>query len=268
MNRPAGLKQQPAAYERALALHRAGKLEEAAQAYRKILEKNHTSIAALNNLGLIEKAKGNYDEALKLYDRALLYKPDYIDGMVNKGNLLQIRGKHVDSIPLLEKAVSLNPKHLNAKITLGWGYIMCNQNVAAAKTLEEACALDPSSNTAWQNLATAYYRQGLVDKSIAAGKESLKRLGGNTSHSNLIFTLHFSPHFYMQEIYDLALDWEKKYARPLMPPKASWPQKVGGSDKRLRVGFISADFRKHPVSYFFASMLEARKPDDNWDPIL
>lgn len=262
-------KKQLSAFEKGSQLLRAGKVEEAEALYRRFLAKNPSHAGVLNNLGVIEKNRGNYEEAIRLYDRILASNPGNANALANKGNLLQTIGRYPEAISVLKQAVSADPKHTTAMVTLGWCYVLASENVAAARVLREALALDPKNAIAWQNLGAALYRQGLLDEAIEANAKALQLDSSKpVAVSNQLFIMHFSPRFSMQELFNVACHWAEKFERPLMPPRAAWPQKTGGAEKRLRVGFVSGDFRRHPVSYFFASMLEARQEQDNWDPIL
>ena len=68
------------------------------------------------------------------------------------------------------------------------------------------------------------------------------------AHTNLIFTLVYADGFSATELVDRARDFDARFAAPLLRKRKF--SNVADPDRRLRVGFVSADFRKHAVSYF------------------
>ena len=69
--------------------HRAGRLFEAEEIYRRILAAEPDYPYALCLLGTIAQATGEYDQAVELISRAIAVKPDYTDAHSNLGIVLQ-----------------------------------------------------------------------------------------------------------------------------------------------------------------------------------
>ncbi len=59
-------------YRYAVAAHRAGDLNKAAENYRAVLEKNYTHLPSLNNLAAVLTALGRNDEAIAWYEKGLV----------------------------------------------------------------------------------------------------------------------------------------------------------------------------------------------------
>src|SRR5262249_1030520 len=71
------------AFERAVALHQSGRLEDAVAQYRDVLGLDPTHVLAHNYLGLALQSLGRLGDALASYARALALKPDYVEAQGN-----------------------------------------------------------------------------------------------------------------------------------------------------------------------------------------
>ena len=64
-------------YNQAITAHLEGRLKEAEQLYRSILENHPTNLNVYNNLGALMQELGRFDEAEISYKKAIELKPDY-----------------------------------------------------------------------------------------------------------------------------------------------------------------------------------------------
>jgi len=94
---------------RAVALHREGRLEEAASAYREILKTLPDHSGVLHNLGVVLATAGKPKQAIALFDRAIGARPDYTHAHVNKGGALQSLGRLEDAAVAYARALILQP---------------------------------------------------------------------------------------------------------------------------------------------------------------
>ena len=73
------------------------------------------------------------------------------------------------------------------------------------------------------------------------------------AYSNLILALVYADGFSATELVDRARDFDARFAAPLLRKREF--SNVADPDRRLRVGFVSGDFRYHVVRYFFEPLL-------------
>lgn len=249
-------------FETAISHHRAGKLKEAEAAYRRVLAKDPNFVPALCNLAVLLKNQGKHPDAVALYQRALKRDPTSHQTMNNLANALIEMGRAAEALVYSEQAVKMAPEVGAFRVTLSWIYNGLNRFIEAAEQAREAWRLDPSYIMGLSNYASALHRMGDVEKAIEVYHEVVKRRPDFvTGHSNLIFDMHFSPRYSMQDLYDEADRWDALKSRPLTPPRESWPTLKPLDGRKPRVGFVSADMRMHPVTYFFVKAIEAREPD-------
>jgi predicted O-linked N-acetylglucosamine transferase (SPINDLY family) len=72
-------------------------------------------------------------------------------------------------------------------------------------------------------------------------------------HSDLLYALHFDSANEPAAIFQEHLDWADRYATPLVGEIK--PHRRRQRRERLRIGYVSGDFRAHPVGYFLFSLL-------------
>ena len=96
-------------FAHAIALHQGGQLDEALRSYARVLELEPLHRDALNNLGVVLRAKGRNLAALAAYERALALQPEDPGLLCNIGNVLRGMGRLDRALSVLHQAVALAP---------------------------------------------------------------------------------------------------------------------------------------------------------------
>ena len=147
--------------------HSAGRLAEAAAAYRRVLAARPDLAEAYNNLGNVLQLQGNLNEAAAHYERAVALKPDLFATHVNLGNLLREQGKLDQAKISLSRGLAINPHFPEAHN--GLGNVLKDQgkfNEAAAE-YEQAIALRRDYAEAYYNLGNVHKDQAKLDEAAA-----------------------------------------------------------------------------------------------------
>ena len=143
------------ALETAKSLHNAGKLEEAAAAYRQILEQDPDSVKALNNLGNVLDDQGLPEQATECYRRALEIDSSFALIHYNLANTLHRTGHGFEAISCYLKALELDPKMVSAQYNLGLLLYQQQRLESAESVLRRAVEMAP-------DLALSHCRLGDV----------------------------------------------------------------------------------------------------------
>jgi tetratricopeptide (TPR) repeat protein len=109
----------PALLERALALHRQGRLADAQTAYRQILQADPGHADSLHLLGLIAHQSGDLAQAAELIGRAVSVQPGNAAFHGNLGAVLHELGRFEEALAHSERALALQPGHAQAHANRG-----------------------------------------------------------------------------------------------------------------------------------------------------
>jgi predicted O-linked N-acetylglucosamine transferase (SPINDLY family) len=270
------------------ALREQGKKDEAIVSYERALALKPEFPDALNNLGAVYLSKRDRDKAEELYKRALSADPNHADTLVNMGNLNQAEGHLDDAIKFYQRAITVRP-NFDALISLGNIYGLKNlpyealayyqeafklqpdspaalSNMGAVFSkldryddavafLEKAISIDPHFFHAFDNLGGVYKNLGSLDKAIEYYKKGLAVSGCDAGiYSNLLLTMVYADSVSPEELANTARQYGEKVADPLIRKRPFLNNK--DSSRKLRIGYVSPDFRNHPVSYFFEPLLK------------
>lgn len=107
------------AFARGRQLHRAGRLAEAAAAYRQAVEADPSHFEAQFNLGLVTFELRNYRQSLAAWEHALAVKPDSVDARYNFALALKAADYPLDAARELERVLAQNTNETRAHLVLG-----------------------------------------------------------------------------------------------------------------------------------------------------
>ncbi len=157
----------------ALQHHQAGRLHDAEQLYRQILEQEPNHADALHHLGMAAGQAGRNDIALELIGRAIAIKPDYPEAHSNFGNALKGNGQVEEAIAAYRRAIALRPSYAEAHGNLGSALNARGQHDEAIAAYRHAIALNSSNPITHYNLGNALKDKGQYDEAIAAYRRAV-----------------------------------------------------------------------------------------------
>ncbi len=239
------------------ALRDQGKLDEAVAYCRRALELKPDFVEAHNNLGNAFQDQGKLDEAVACYRRALELKPDYVDAHLNLGSALNDQRKLDEAVACCRQALELKPDSVAAHLNLGNVFKDQGKLDEAVDCYRRALELKPDLVVAHNNLGNAFKDQGKLDEAVAGYRRALELKPDYVeAHSNLVYILLFCPGYDAQTLYEEHRRWNQQHAEPLR--KLTQPHSNDRSpQRRLRIGYLSPDFRAHPVGRFLLPLLES-----------
>ena len=106
-------------FQRAAALHRSGRLDEAIAGYRRAVRLWPAYAGALCNLGIALKQAARVNDAIAAYRRAIEIAPDYADAYFNLGIVLGAVRRHGDAAAAYRRVTEIRPNFAPAHVSLG-----------------------------------------------------------------------------------------------------------------------------------------------------
>lgn len=208
---------------RGIALIALGRLDEAERSLRRAIELNPRRAEPWYALGNLKIQQDDPQATFEAFLRVLEINPRDGRAWTNMGNALQQMGKHDDALAAYERAASLLPREAAVYYNLALAFHAQGRTAEALAGAVRAVELDPNHVMAHSNvlLHSIYFGEGSAADLLAAHEE-----------------------------------WDRLHAQPLarMPPVRPADR---DPDRRLRIGYVSGDFRQHPVGWLLANVLPA-----------
>jgi len=234
-----------------------GELAEAITCFAQALRLRPHCGEAFNNMGLALLGQGRLDEAERSFQRALHLLPDVAGVHNNLGLALLNQGRPHQAQSRFEQAISLDPGLADAHNNLGLA--LEAQGIAddALVCYERAIEIDPDHVGAVTNMGNACKDEGLAADALACYRRALALRPDEASvHSNLLLAMQYQSNVEGREILSEAMEFARRHADPLVATIKPHPMR-SGDGRRLRIGYVSADFREHPVRFFLEPILAA-----------
>jgi protein O-GlcNAc transferase len=182
---------------------------------------------------------------------------DSPDVHVNLALHLMALGESIDAEATFRKALDFAPEHIASLYNLG--YLLYTKHLAseAASIFRQVLALDPTHVNAMINLANSL--QSLMQRDLAQGLMRQAQLLAPDNYLPAAFELFEST--YDPSGTDATIFAKAKQAADLRckglqaPKQIPMPRPWQSGERPLRVGFVSGDFKAHPVGFFLQDWL-------------
>jgi predicted O-linked N-acetylglucosamine transferase (SPINDLY family) len=237
-------------------LFQRGRLADGERLLRAAIDANPGLASAYSNLGAVLKSAGRLEEAAEVLGKAVAMRPGFAAALANLGGVFTDLGRLDEGEATLRRALAVEPRLVDAHINLGVVLRRRGRADAAVAALDAALAINPRSAEAHYNRAMVLRALGLVTESVAAWRQVLALPGAMPeAHSNLLLTVHYSDALDAGTIFAEHRAYDAAHAKTLAPPTPAY-HNVPDPARRLRVGYVSPDFRRHSVACFIEPVLE------------
>lgn len=269
---------------KALELQSQNRKDEAEAVFIKVLQQDENNVLSLYSMGVIEQQRGEPDRALAYFDRGVAAQPEYAPMWFCRAVVLQSLKQHEKAVESFDRALAINPQYVEAYVNRGAVFAEMKRHRDALLNYEELLKIDPKNTRAlnnrgillsdfkmfdlaiqtyeillqvdpeyeyalgllafaklhacrWDNLEEYFTK---VTEGVRAGKRVCKSQGflamSNDPNDHLLCAKTFASQYF-----------------PAQPP--IWQGEIY-NHKKIRIAYISPDFREHPVGHLTAGIFE------------
>jgi protein O-GlcNAc transferase len=292
-----------------------GRAEEALTAYRRARQMDPDHFRSAINLGNLLTAQSAFDEAEAVLRKSIELRPDAAEGHTGLGNLLHIQHRHDEAIETMLRATDIQDDDPELINHLAFSLSVTGRYAEASRWYDRLVDLQPDRAAAYVNYAAMFEMMDHSDEALLMLRQAARVEPGYAptfpllAHAklrqcswenldSLIARVSDDAH---QEIADgrplsaqpfallalpMPLDIRLEAARQMSEAargrvlgpneKPPWQHVPGIRKPKIRIGYISPDFRSHSVGICFQDLLVAhnraefevygyhiaRKPDD------
>ncbi|MGN6369562.1 MAG: O-linked N-acetylglucosamine transferase family protein [Phycisphaerae bacterium] len=236
------------------------RFDDAVRAFQQYLTYQPDTPVVLYNLGTSLKPLGRLEEAAAALRRAIALKPDYAEAYYNLGNVLQDQQKIDEAIAAYEQAVRIRPAYAEAWNNTGSALRKQGKLDEALAMFRKAMALKPDYPDPLGGVAATLRDLGQVEEAMVPFRHYLERAPQDqVLYSGYLLSLEYPPGQKPEFVFEEHVRWAKRYADPAKVP-ASTHANDRSPARRLRIGYVSPDFRQHAVAFFLEDILALHDP--------
>ncbi|MBL8216571.1 MAG: tetratricopeptide repeat protein [Bryobacterales bacterium] len=238
-----------AMYNWANTCERMGRHRDALTLLEEVIERAPKHMEARTNLANLLRSAGYHDLALAHLEEAYRSHPTALPVLVNLSNTLLALGRPVDALPILEKAITQSPNTAALYNNRGNVLRALRRNTEALASFSDAIGREPMRAEFWTNRGTMLQILGRMEEAVASFSQAIEFNPANPiAHGAALFSIHYDPKRSTADLLAEHRAWGERHGRALART-GPWRNEAN-PDRQLRVGFVSADFRQHPVSFF------------------
>ena len=237
------------------ACFRCNQLEAAESHFRNILAIDPTNFAAMNNLAVTLHSLGLYKESEQYSRQALENSPDNAIAYLNLANVLQSLMRFEEAEAYYYLTIGLNSQEFVAYNNLGNVYQYTHRLLDAEIMYRKAISINDAYPLSHNNLGTVLKDLGRFDEAELCYRRALElEPDYPEAYSSLLFTLNYHPDKSSEAIFAAYQEYDRRFCVPLRDqcrPFGNNPE----PNRRLRVGYVSPDFRFCSARHFLEPLL-------------
>ncbi len=272
-------------FKKAVDLYEIGKISDAKKICTNIYKKNPKHFDNLRLLNFIYFKEKKFSKALSFINEAIKINPNFAETYNVQGNTLNELKQLNQAVISYDKAIKINPNFSNAYYNKGLVLHELKNTNLAIENYKEAIKINPNFFQAYNNMGFAFHQLKRFDESL---KSYEKAFAINPNSNFLLGKIIHSKNFlcewksHKENLKNLTNQLENNKASclpfatlslfdsPRLQKKAAelWiqetfpknniPEKIKKykSNKKIKLGYYSADYHNHATSFLIAELME------------
>ena len=238
-----------------IGLEASGDAEGALESFEAALAIEPQNPFANFNLGNLHFKRGETGRAEELLRRALKAKPDFPEARVALSNILDLRGDSEGAAAELEGALEQRPDYVGALYNYGVILRKSQKPAEAEAALRRAIEVDHRFLPAYEALASVLRGQSKIGEALecfaAARKLAPEKFDLESAE---LFTLNCSEGISSDALFARHKAFGERLEKAI--PRRFQFRNAREPERRLRIGYLSGDFWRHPVALFTLPVIE------------
>ncbi|MBT3305133.1 MAG: tetratricopeptide repeat protein [Alphaproteobacteria bacterium] len=234
-----------------------GRGAEAAALIARAIKSDPVNPSYHFDLANVYRAQGRLEDAARHHFETIRLKPDMAEAHTNLGLVLEQMGRAEEACACHREAIRLKPGFAQAHDNLGCALQDLCLLANAVASYNDAIRLEPDFANAHYNLGTAHHEMGRAADATDCFEAAITFDPGHVrALANRLLTQQYVPSVSPDGFIDTARQWATAFVKP-SPASLAAPTNTPDPDRPLRVGYVSADFRTHPVGFYIINVLAA-----------
>jgi protein O-GlcNAc transferase len=270
---------------RANALSALRRLDDALAGYEAVIATAPRNIDALRGKGTVLAELGKPHEALAAFDRALALLPGHLDSVLGRAHAQVMTGAAAQALETLDRVIAVVPRDAMAHYVRGHALLALLRTRDAAESFRQSAEIAPGMTLAVYNYADTLRALGAYDEAMPVFERVLEQDPDHThamsglaacamqccdwtiqqwlaplieakvragSRGVMPFTF-----LTLSSEQDLQLACSRTFIRYGCPQSVTpLPAKPPRRGDKIRIGYLSSDFRRHAMAYQMAELFE------------
>jgi len=226
------------------------------------INKNNSYFYAHNGLGLVYYAMDNVEEAIEIFNNIIKIEPTFPEPYFNLGLIFYYKKRNfLSAIFFFKKAIELNTNYYDAYAELTNCYNDKSRFFESIDILEKIPALYKNDKLL-SSYAKALFAIGRIQDGLSSLKESIRINPFNeTSYHNYLFNSLYLEKLDFKKYFEVCSLYKEQYKRINIINEHIFLTKT----EKIKVGFISGDFREHSVGISIYDVIEHLSQNLNFE---
>ena len=232
---------------------------DALRCYDKILAKNPGNLEAINNRANCLSLLGRNEPAITSYNQILAARPNDIRARNNRASALKQLGRFAEALADYDYVLKIDPNYSDALYNRGNALTDLRRPKEAVESYRRALISNPHDPTIHAALANALFDLRQPRQAVESYRRALALKPDEPGvYSDLIFALNFVSEATNESLQAERAAWGSRYGSFVTEVKHTNEPRP---DRRLRIGYVSAHFRRQAATYAFGGVIVHHDPE-------